>query len=273
MALTVALSGCGGGPTADSTENSPATTAPTTTTDPGRQAGPATPPPKENGTTTTTEPVGEPVTPPDGFPEGIPLPPGQVGYYTGSPEVGFHLNISTAMTFSDLVSFFTDGLAEQRNWSIGVRDIGQGYLPGYEGVWAQFTAPDHVVTQLTGGYQGVIEIEGRHVDILLDGLIQPLPGEEPAALPPPTELPRPEDLPIAARYSSGIVKVEYADAPELFSDLLSQYRSRQWVELAVSDSNRSNLIAVGDLGNWRITMTADGATLEMEFENRALSFP
>lgn len=264
------IAACGGSSAvAPSTGEStaPTKTAPplTTTLVPEAQVA-GTPPPKPS-TTTTIPPR------PADFPAEFPLPPGQVGYYTGSPQLGFHLNISTALEFSELVRFFTDEIAAVPGWSISVRDVGQGFLPGFEGQWATYTAQDHVLTQVDGSYSGVIEIEGRHVNVLFDGVVQPVDGEELEALPPPAELPRPATTLTEARYSSGLVQLEYEGTVAHFIELLTAYRDLQWTELGVTDLAASEQLAVGELGKWRVTIRQAGSALELDFEDRSLSFP
>ena len=230
--------------------------------------------PPTTSTTTTTPP--DPLELPVGFPGSLPLPEGNVGYFTGSEQLGFHLNISTASKFTELVAFFTRELESSAVWSFEVRDIGRGFVPGYEGQWALYTGPDHVVTQVFGPFEGVIEIEDRHVDILLDPVDQPEPGAEPSALPGPLELPRPETPLTEARYSSGLVTVAYATAPGEFEALVDSYRDAGWEELFVGgyDTLESDL-AVGQVAGWKVTI--DGSVrpgeLTMRFENLALSFP
>lgn len=258
---------CGGTSSPQATA-APTSRAPvlTTTFVPQAQVGSGSPAPKP--TTTLAE-----VLTPDGFPTDLPLPAGEVGYYTGSPELGFHLNISTALGFSELVRFFTEGIESDDAWTISVRDVGQGYLDGFEGLWATYTAPDHVLTQLRGRYPGVIEIEGRHVNVLLDGPNQPAEGEEPAALPPPDVLPRPETLLVSARYSSGLVQTAYEGGADVYATLLDTYRSVGWIELGATDPDVPGGVAVGELGGWRVTIRDMAGTVELDFEDRSLSFP
>lgn len=267
--LSISAAACGGSSGGISTTAAPAITEPvalTTTFVPQAQVGGGTPAPKPT-TTTTMPPI------PEQFPADLPVPSGEVGYYTGSPELGFHYNISTQSTFSELVRFFTDAIEADPDWSIAVRDVGLGYLEGFTGQWAIYTAADHVLTQVQGEYEGVIEIEGRHVNILLDGLVQPAEGEELVVLPPADELPRPTTTRLSARYSSGLVQTEYEGGIPEFVALLAQYRELGWNELGVADPLEGNGAAVGEIGQWRIKMRDTGVSLELDFEDRSLSFP
>ncbi|MCP3976485.1 MAG: hypothetical protein GY720_18515 [bacterium] len=265
----VVLSACGGSSTSNGGQV--ATTEPvavTTTLPPQAQLAPRTsPPPKVSTTlTTTTSMVPRPV----GFPVGLKLPAGEVGYYTGSPALGFHLNVSTEEDFSDLVRFFTTTIAETGSWDMSVRDVGRGFLPGFENQWAIYTANDHVLTQLTGAdYQGVLEIEDRHINILLDPLSQPEEGQVPAVLPGEDVLPLPEGTIRLAGYSAGLVHLTYDSPAGAFEALVATYREREWVELGAIDT-----IAVGELAGWKITveLLPDGP-MSLEFENLALSYP
>ncbi len=282
-ALAVAIVGVmlGGGcgkSAPDATINSPPkdTASLTTAFVPEAQVAPrATPVPKPTTTvaaTSTTAPRQLPA----GFPSTLPLPAGNVGFYTGSPELGFHLNLSTSLTFSELVNFFTDRIEARPAWGISVRDVGQGFLGGFEGVWAIYTAPDHVLTQLTGPYPGVIEVEDRHVNILLDPPAQPEPGAEPPALPGRDVLPRPDTPLQESAYSSGIVKIAYGNEPGGFDSLVDAYRRLQWSELvAIGREEPRAGFAAGELLGWRVTIEESQAAglLLLDFENRALSYP
>lgn len=267
VVAALAVVACGG---ASSPTVAPATVAVTTTMLAG-QAGGGSPAPKASTTSTTVTTTVPPR--PDGFPVDLPVPGGVVDYFTGSPQLGFEMNISTSMSFSELVRFFTGALESNRAWSISVRDIGQGYLAGFEGVWATYTATDHVLTQLMGEHEGVIEIEGSDVNFLLEGVVQPAIGEEPGALPPREELPRPETAIVEAKYSSGIVQTAYAGGPEVFVDLVNTFRSLRWIEIGASDPLVAGGAAVGDLGTWRVTIRDRGETVEINFEDLSLSFP
>lgn len=154
VAVALVMAACGGSATTSSTAATPVTT----TTLLAGQAGGGSPAPKDPTTTTTVTTTIPPR--PDGFPDDLPVPGGEVEYFTGSPRLGFQMNVSTSMSFSELVRFFTGALESNPAWSISVRDIGQGYLAGFEGIWATYTATDHVLTQLMGEYEGVIEIKG-----------------------------------------------------------------------------------------------------------------
>ena len=225
---------------------------------------------------TTTIVTPDPLELPDGFPSTLPLPQGNVGFYTGSEELGFHLNISTALKFSELVAFFADELEASEDWTFEVRDIGRGFVPGYEGRWAVYTGPDHVLTQVFGPYDGVIEIEDRHVDILLDPVDQPEPGAEPSALPGPSELPRPGTSLTEVRYSSGLVTVGYVATPGEFEALVDSYRETGWEELFVGGYGTVDSdLAIGHAAGWKVTIdgSARPGELTMRFENLALSFP
>ncbi len=270
VAVVLVVAACGG---SASPETAAPTIAPetTSTTQLEGQVGGGSPAPKPSTTTTTVTTTVAPR--PDGFPEDLPLPGGEVGYFTGSPQLGFHLSISTSMGFPELVRFFTGALESNNAWSISVRDVGRGFLGGFEGIWAVYTATDHVLTQLMGEYQGVIEIEGPEVNILLDGIIQPAAGEEPGALPAVDELPRPETELLDAKYSSGLVQTAYAGGPDVYVGLVAAYRGMQWVELAASEPLAAGGAAIGELGNWRVTIRDRGDVVEMDFEDRSLSFP
>lgn len=271
LATAALLTACGG---SSAPLLLPETAAPqaTTTTALQGQVGGGSPAPKP-ATTTTTSMVPVLQTLPDRFPANLPVPAGEVQHFTGNPQVGFRVDLSTDMTFPELVRFFTDGLDGNRDWSISVRDIGQGFLAGFEGLWATYTATDHVVTQLNGLHQGVIEIEGGDVSLLLDGLVQPTPGEEPGALPSKEELPRPDTELLEAKYSSGIVQATYGSGPSVFADLVTAYRHLQWVELGATEPLEAGGAAVGDLGTWRVTIRDSGASVEIDFEDLSLSFP
>lgn len=231
---------------------------------------PRTSPPPKPTTTTATLPL------PAGFPADLPVPAGNVGYYTGSTELGFHLNVSTDRTYSDLVRFFTEAIAATPDWDISVRNVGLGFVPGFEDVWAIYSGTDHVLTQLRGSYEGVIEVEGRHVNILLDPLEQPEVGVEPEVLPPLDQVPRPATAMQLAAFSSGLVKLAYLSGPGVFDDLITEYRLLRWTEKAVDgfgDPGRG--LAVGDLFGWRITVEdkPDAAAIFLEFEKLELSYP
>lgn len=265
------LAACGGTSTPTTIVDGPATTVPITTVFiPEAQVAPRTSPPPKPTTTTTTLPL------PVGFPADLPIPPGNVGYYTGSTELGFHLNVSTDQTYSDLVRFFTEAIADNPDWDISVRNVGMGFVPGFEDVWAIYSGTDHVLTQLRGPYEGVIEVEGRHVNILLDPPDQPLVGVEPEVLPPLAEVPRPQTEMKLASFSSGLVKLAYQSGPEVFEDLITEYRLLRWTEEAVTgfDDPRSGL-AVGDLFGWRITVEDVPAaeSIFLDFEKLDLSYP
>ena len=271
LAAAAVMAACGG---SGSTTLAPATVAPqvTTTTALQGQVGGGSPAPKPSTTTTTSmAPVAQ--TLPDRFPADLSVPEGRIEYFTGNPQLGFRVDLQTDMSFSELVRFFTDGLDGNRDWSISVRDIGQGFLAGFEGLWATYTATDHVVTQLNGLHQGVIEIEGGDVSLLLDGLIQPTAGEEPGALPSKEELPRPDTELLEAKYSSGIVQTAYGGGPSVFVELIAAYRHLQWVELGATEPLEAGGAAVGELGNWRVTIRDSGASVEIDFEDLLLSFP
>ncbi|NND02487.1 MAG: hypothetical protein HKN91_06850 [Acidimicrobiia bacterium] len=272
LAAALFLAACGGGST--SPLAAPATKAPQTTTSTtllAGQVGGGSPPPKDTTTTTTTPP--QIVAIPDGFPIDLPVPAGRTDYFTGSPQLGFELDFSTDMSFSELVRFFTGALESNPAWTISVRNIGQGYLAGFEGLWATYTATDHVLTQLKGEYEGVIEIKGSDVKVLLDGLVQPEEGEEPGALPASDELPRPETELLEAKYSSGIVQMAFASGPAVFVDLVTAYRNLAWVELGATEPLAAGGAAAGDLGNWRITIRDRDGAVEIDFEDLSLSFP
>ncbi len=267
----LALAACGGSSSPTTVVEGPATTAPITTVFvPEAQVAPRTSPPPKPTTTTTTMPL------PTGFPADLAVPAGNVGYYTGSGELGFHLNVSTDQTYSELVAFFTDAIAANPDWEIGVRNVGLGFVPGFEDVWAIYTSADHVLTQLTGPFAGVIEVEGRHVNILLDPLEQPELGVEPEVLPPLDEVPRPQTEMKLASFSSGLVKLAYETGPAVFDDLITEYRLLRWSERAVNGFGEPGSgIAVGDLFGWRITVEdiPDAGAIFLEFENLELSYP
>lgn len=268
LVLVGALAACGGS-AADDADNDVAVTelvAITTTLPPQALAPPRTAPEPK---VTTSVPTTTQVPVPAGFPRSIPLPQGEVGYYTGSPTLGFHLNLSTLEDFAELVRFFSSGIADGTDWEISVRDVGRGFLPGFEGEWAIYTADDHVLTQILGEYQGVIEVEGRHVNILLDPLEQPAAGEAPAVLPSTEELPLPERDIEVVQYSAGLVRMTYAVAGGDFEALLAEYRDRGWTERGAAEQ-----IAVGDLAGWRVTLEhREDGSLAIDFENLALSYP
>lgn len=268
--VALVIAACGGSSGAEAPSSAVRST--TVTTVPAAvQLPPSTrPEPKPTTTAVTTTTVVLPA----GFPADLPVPEGNVGYFTGSPDLGYHLNISTALTYNELVEFFTDAIGATPTWELGVRDIGQGYLPGYEGLWAIYTAADHVITQLTGEYSGVIEIEQRHVNVLLDPLVQPEPGVEPELLPDGETLPRPDTEILAVGYLGGKVKITYAGAPDQFAGLVDAYRHLGWQELAVLgyEGDRSGF-AVGDLAGWKVTVEEIADGLDMTFEDLALSYP
>jgi len=258
----------GGSPSFDA----PSLTAPATTKFVSQaSAAPRTTPPAKLTTTTTTMPL------PAGFPTDLPVPGGDVGYYTGSPELGFHLEVSTPLSYSELVGFFTGAIENNPVWTMQVRDIGRGFLGGFENLWAIYTAADHVLTQITGrDYEGVIEVEGGDVNILLDPALQPEEGVEPAALPPPDELPRPQTELISAVYHSGLIELAYTAGPGAFAALVTEYRLLRWSELAVKGFEDPGMgSAVGDLFSWRVSIVyaPEAGTVTIEFENRDLSYP
>lgn len=269
--LWLGLAACGSASSPTTIAEGPATTQPVTTIlVPQAQVAPRTSPPPKPTTTTTTLPL------PAGFPTDLPVPPGNVGYYTGSTELGFHLNVSTDRTYSELVRFFTDAIATTPDWDISVRNVGLGFVPGFEQVWAIYSGTDHVVTQLRGPYEGVIEVEGRHINILLDPLQQPAVGVEPAVLPPLDQVPRPATEMKAASFSSGLVKLAYQSGPGVFDDLITEYRLLRWTEQVVNGlGGPGSGVAVGDLFGWRITVddVPDADTIFLEFEKLGLSYP
>jgi len=270
LILSLGLAACGGSSSPTTVEGPATTAAITTTFVPEAQVAPRTSPPPKPTTTTTTMPL------PTGFPEDLPVPAGNVGYYTGSAELGFHLNVSTDRTYTELVEFFTDEIAGNPNWDISVRNVGLGFVPGFEEVWAIYTGPDHVLTQLRGPYEGVIEVEGRHVNILLDPLEQPEVGLEPEVLPPLDQVPRPPTEMQLAAFTSGIVKLAYESGPGVFDDLITEYRLLRWTERAVTGLGADGGgLAVGDLFGWRISVEDDGnaGAVSLEFERLDLSYP
>jgi hypothetical protein len=237
---------------------------------PEAQVAPRTSPPPKPTTTTTTLPL------PAGFPADLPVPAGNVGYYTGNTELGFHLNVSTDRTYSELVQFFTAAIEDNPDWEISVRNVGLGFVPGFEDVWAIYTGADHVLTQLSGPYNGVIEVEGRHVNILLDPVAQPEVGIEPGVLPPLDQVPRPTTEMRLAAFSSGLVKLAYQSGPGVYDDLITEYRLLRWTEQAVNGfGDPSGGLAVGDLFGWRIKVEDDprAETITLEFEKLELSYP
>lgn len=272
FAVALAVAGCGGSAAPAPVVDAPEKTTSTTTTTPLGQVGGGSPAPKATTTSTTTQSP-EPLVLPVGFPQRFPLPDGRVQYFTGSPQLGFQVDLATDASFSELVRFFTDALDSNREWTMSVRDIGRGYLAGFEGLWANYTADDHVLTQVKGEYEGVIEIKGGDVNVLLDGLVQPPVGEEPMALPPRDALPRPDTELIDARYSSGLVQTSYGSGPTVFANLVAAYRSLQWVELGATDPLAAGGAAAGELGSWRVTIRDRGDVVEIDFEDLSLSFP
>ena len=269
-ALWLGLAACGGTSSPTIVEG-PATTVPITTVFvPEAQVAPRTSPPPKPTTTTTTLPL------PAGFPDDLPVPAGNVGYYTGSAELGFHLNVSTDRSYTELIEYFTEEIEGNPDWEISVRNVGLGFVPGFEDVWAIYTGADHVLTQLRGPYEGVIEVEGRHVNILLDPLDQPEVGVEPEVLPPLDQVSRPPTEMQLASFSSGIVKLAYESGPGVFDDLITEYRLLRWTEQAVSGfGDGGSGLAVGDLFGWRITVEDDpnAAAIFLEFEKLDLSYP
>jgi len=267
---------CGGSAEPQVAATSDTSASPLTTVFvPEAQVAPRTaPPPKPTTTTTTTT-----IVIPAGFPADLPLPAGAAtGYYTGSPELGFHLNLSTATKLSELVEFFTVSIDEADAWRMSVRDLGQGFLPGYAEQWAVFTGPDHVVTQVFGEYTGAIEIMGRHVNILLDPLAQPEPGLEPDALPPFEDLPRPTTAIESVQYSTGLVQTVYTGVDGTYETLIDAYRELGWAETVVNayGSISSSRVAVGELAGWKVTITDEtggGGAMRLKFEDLSLSFP
>lgn len=265
--LAGVFAACGGTSAGDSQQEIATTEAValTTTLPPRAQVAPRTaPPPKVTTTVTTTTVLPKPA----GFPDSLALPSGEVGYYTGSPALGFHLNISTEESYSELVRFFTAAVEEASAWNISVRDVGRGFLPGFENQWAIYTANDHVLTQLNGEYEGVIEIEGRHVNILLDPLEQPPEFEVPVVLPSREELPLPEGEILLVGYSAGLVRIDYVSSPSTFEAVLETYRDHGWAELGATES-----VAAGELAGWKIKVEQLADMLSLEFENLALSYP
>jgi hypothetical protein len=216
---------------------------------------------------------------PAGFPEDVPIPEGAFTLgYTGSAEIGFELNLMTAMTNDDLKAFVADAVAETDSWPLTLADAGVPALQGYEADWAMVTRDGQVITGPFGTYDGGILADGSGIDIVLSPAVQPADDEEPAELPAGSVLPRPNSPLDRTTYTGGRIKLTYEGKAGAFDALIDRYRALDWDEKDVVGygSDAGDPEAVGDLAKWRITVrdfSALGGPISLEFENLTLSFP